>query len=235
MKKFISTYYPGLIILVIAIIAGIFTYQDYGISWDEPAQRLIGTINYNYACGKDATLLSFADKEYGAGFELPLIMLEKCLRLTDSRDIYLMRHLATHTFFLLSMFAGYILICRLFKKQSLACLGFVMLVAAPRIYAHSFYNTKDIPFLSMVLVSLAVSHLAFEQKKPGLFLLMGICLGYTTGIRIMGILPVSVIIFFLCADMVTSLYDKEEKITKPVIRAVLFKIGFLFSSHGLIS
>ena len=224
MKK-IAAYYPGILFFTFALLVGMLTYQDYGLGWDEPAQHLIGTVNYNYAFGNDNTLLTFYDKEYGAGFELPLIILEKVMHIADSRDIYLMRHLVAHIFFLLSMFVAYLFLLRLFKNQFIACIGFAMLVFSPRIYAHSFYNTKDIPFMCMVLISLLLSQVAFARKRPSFFFLVGAALGYTTGIRIMGIMPAAIILAFLLGDLVFSPeYKKKPK--KIVATLGLFIIGF---------
>ena len=225
MRKFILTYYPGIILLAMAMVIGMLTYQDYGMAWDEPAQHLIGEVNYNYAFKGDTTLLHFYDKEYGAGFELPLMMIEKGMGITDSRDIYLMRHLVTHSFFLLAMFCGYVLIYRLLKNHFLASLGFVMLVFMPRIYAHSFFNTKDIPFLSMLVVSLLVGQQAFERKRPWLYLLLGMVWGYTTGIRIMALLPMAFVLFFMGVDVVTAIY-KRERALKAIGNLAIFAVGW---------
>src|SRR6185503_8756836 len=146
MKKIPATYFPGILLLLVAIVIGLCTYQYYCISWDEPIQRGIDNVSYNYAFHGDQSLKTYIDRDLGTGFELPLIFIEKTLKLTDSRDIYLMRHLVTHLLFLVSVFCGYILSLRLFKNQAIAILGFILLAFTPRIYAHSFFNTKDIPF-----------------------------------------------------------------------------------------
>ena len=81
-----------------AAIIGILTYRDYGIAWDESAQRNIGTLCYNYVFNGDNEFLGFTDRQYGTGFELPLVIIEKLLKITDFRDVYLMRHWVTHIF-----------------------------------------------------------------------------------------------------------------------------------------
>jgi hypothetical protein len=180
------------------VITGLFTYQDYGISWDEVSQWNIGRINYEYVFYGSNELLTAKDKDYGPGYELPLYLLEKALGLSDSRDIYLMRHLVSHLFFLCSMLVGYVLIYRLFRNRLIACLGFIMLVFHPRIYAHSFFNTKDLPFLSMVFLCLAGIYVMFRKDKMIGYTLVGLLVGYACSMRIMGImLPGFVSLFFL--------------------------------------
>jgi hypothetical protein len=225
MLKHIKAYYPGILLLIVAFLISLLTYKDYGIAWDEPAQKLIGDVNYRYVFENDTTLLSFADKEYGAAFELPLIFLEKAFHLTDTREIYIARHLANHLFFLISVFFGYTLIYRLFGKQHLAVIGFIMLAFAPRIYAHSFFNTKDIPFLGAILISLTICQAAFEKLKSYLFLLLGISAGYFTGIRIMGIIPAGLMLALLVTDIVLALIRKQQ-FKKPLVHLLLFIVGF---------
>ncbi len=77
----------GLMLLTLTIIISLFTFKDYGVSWDEFAQRLTGTINYNYVFLNDNELLDFYDRDYGVAFELPLIIIEKSFNITDTRDI----------------------------------------------------------------------------------------------------------------------------------------------------
>ena len=186
--RFLSTHYLGLILFVVALIICAATYKDYGIAWDEPAQRELGNVAYDYVCHLPSTYTTFSNRQYGVGFELPLIAIERYLKLTDSRDIYLMRHCATHLLFLLSAFSGYILFFRLFKNKYLASLGFLMIAFAPGIYAHSFFNSKDLPFLSLFLITLTITQVVFERNKTLGYLILGALCGYTTSIRIMGVM-----------------------------------------------
>ena len=225
MKKKLSPYLPGILLFLLALILGLSTYKDYGMSWDEPSQRDPAVLEWNYAVHGNQELFKTSTDNHGAGFELLLLAVEKSLHLTDTRDIYLSRHIFTHIFFLLSAFAGYVLVYRLFKDKWIAGIGFIMFVFAPRIYAHSFFNSKDLPFLSMVLVTLAVSQLAFDKKKMGWFALLGIVVGYATGISIMVIMYAFLITGILCIELALS-KQKEESPRITVINLALFLLGF---------
>ena len=165
MKTLLKTYAPGLILFVISLVIGMMVYKDYGVAWDDPIQRDLGLVSYNYAFHKDQTLNTIADRDYGVAFELVLIGIERYLDLSDSRDIYLSRHLSIHVFFLLSAFMAYVLFYRLFRSNIIACLGFLALVFHPRIYAHSFFNSKDVPFLSAILIAIVFAHFAFTERR----------------------------------------------------------------------
>jgi hypothetical protein len=224
-KERLSPYLPGILLFVVFFVAGLLTYKDYGVAWDEPLQRGPGLLSYNYAFHGNQELFQKPNDNHGAGFEIPLIILEKGFHLTDKRDIFLMRHMVTHVLFLLSALALYILSLRLFKNKFLASLGFLLLACAPRLYAHSYFNSKDLPFLSMFIITLAFCRLAFNKDRPALFFILGLLCGYATSIRIMGIMLGVFILLFLLIDLVNGLMNKEKPI-KPVLNIVLFSLGF---------
>lgn len=225
MKPIITNYYPGIMLLVISMAIGIFCFKDYGVAWDEPIQREIGITSYRYIFQNDQALKATEFRDLGTGFELPLVFIEKLLNLDDSRDIYQVRHLATYLFFMVSVFCGYILALRIFKDQFIACLCFIMLAFHPRMFAHAYFNSKDIPFLSSFLIVFLVSHLAFEKNKPAWYLLLGAACGYATSIRALGILLVPCITVFFLIDFSRIQYLKGKKL--PVIRNfMLFIAGF---------
>ncbi len=221
----LTPYLPGLILFAIFLFIGFFTYQDYGICWDEVYQRAPGVLSYDYVFNGSQELFNTATDNHGAGYELLLVIFEKMMNLTDSRDIYMMRHIVTNILFLTSALAAYVLIVRLFKNRFLASIGFLMLVLAPRLYAHSFFNSKDIPFMCMITITLMYLQIAFEKNKTKLFLIAGLMAGYATSIRIMGVLLVLIVLFFLVMDLISILIRKEKAKT-PLLNILLFFVGF---------
>jgi len=227
LKDKLSPYFPGILLFFISLVVALVVYKDYGMAWDEPAQRGPGLMSFNYIFHGNPELFNTASDHHGTGFELVLIIIEKWLRLTDTRDIYLMRHLATHIFFLISALSFYVLVYKLFRSRFLACLGFAMLVLAPRIYAHSYFNSKDLPFLSMVIISLTCFQLAFRSNKKWQFFILGLLCGYATSIRIMGIMLGAFIFMFLVIDLVAGL-KKKVNAKEGIFKILLFSLGFCF-------
>lgn len=86
------------------IIIGLLTYKEIGISWDEPEQREMGLMFYNYIFNNDTGIYENYHQYYGALIEFPLVLIEKAFNLESSREIYLSRHLALHLFFIISFF-----------------------------------------------------------------------------------------------------------------------------------
>jgi len=84
------------------LLLGLSRFRDYGISWDEPGQRLTGAVAVNYMAKVlhihglmswwkqyFPPLTTYPDREYGVAFEAPAFALEKIFNLRDSRDIYI--------------------------------------------------------------------------------------------------------------------------------------------------
>ena len=82
----------------------------------------------------------------------------------DSRNYFLLRHLVTFLIFFSSTFFFYLLLKNKFKSVFYALLGTSFLIISPRIFANSFYNSKDIIFMSLFIISLFYS-LRFLKSK----------------------------------------------------------------------
>jgi hypothetical protein len=141
----------AILILAVAFAVGFFTFNDYGVGWDSNAQRLMGRVNANYVSGDSQDLLSFADRDYGPLFALALHPLE---RLRDTSRILPARALAVHLFFLACAIAFYAFLYLHYKNPWLAAAGLAMLLLTPRIYGHSFFNSKDLPALGFWMLNL---------------------------------------------------------------------------------
>jgi hypothetical protein len=201
----------GYFLVVLAM--GLFLYQDYGISLDEPAQRLIGIVNLNYvgqvfgietiignphfANFSNQTLASLEDRHYGVIFEFPAALLEIFFHTEDLRGIYLMRHLLTYFYFLLGVTSLYGLANLRFKDWRISLLACSMLILSPRIFSDAFYNDKDIVFMSVFsLASLTmIWFLMYPSWKKVIFHALTSAIAIDT--RLIGIvIPLMTIIIF---------------------------------------
>ena len=216
----------GIVVLLIMGSIGLAIYQDYGVSWDEVAQRSIGAATHDYIFYSNNYLFNFHDRDYGVAFELPLFMLENILNLKSFRNVILMRHLISHFFFITSAFCVFLLVDLLYKNKLLAVIGYLIIVLHPRLYAHSFFNTKDIPFLSIFLICYYINAIAFVRKKTYWFILLGFCTGILINLRIMGILLICCVLLMLSVD---ALMDRNKEKTDRFHTAKL-ALAFLAST-----
>ncbi len=178
-----------LLALAVLAVVGLAVLDDYGVGVDEQALRRIAQAAIAYALGDTETLRPPGpshNRYYGVVFEVPLVLVERLLGLTDSRAIYLSRHLLTHLCFLAGGGGAAWLASRLFGSRWLALLALGLFVLHPRLYAHSFFNTKDIPFLVAFLGCLALIHRAWQRGGVGAYALCGVGVGVATNLRIMG-------------------------------------------------
>ena len=179
----INRKYSIQIIFFLFLGLGLFTYKDYGVSIDEKFQRLNGFFWLEYLFNftdfqnfkslisekislikNDATLPSIEQYNfYGIFFDVPAALLEILLNIQDTNEVYNLRHLLNFLYFFLgSIFFYRILINRFNRLPSL--FGILFFILSPRIYGESFYNSKDIVFLSFLCIAIFY---CFEFYKKG--------------------------------------------------------------------
>ena len=222
----------ALVVLVLFVAAGVWVLDDYGVGVDTGFQRNIGIRNLDYLLGNlDARYPDrHLNRFYGVSFELPLVLLERMLGLDDTRDIHLMRHLVTHLFFLAGGFFCYLLAYRLFGNRLLALLAMLLFLLHPRIYAHSFFNTKETPFLSMFMICLYLTHHAFDRVTTLRFLVLGVAMGILINLRIMGLGLFFAVVAMCLLDVFQSSENTQRKHTLTNMGVfILSSVGILYA------
>ena len=179
------------------LAAGLAMVDDYGVSWDTDGQRLVVINTLNYVLHSDQTLLRTQDRFYGAALELPLLLLtEWVLGLEDPLHVYLARHVLTHLFFLIGGFCCYLLALRLSGDRLVALLVMLLFLLSPRLYAHSFFNSKDPVFASAFVMALLFASRAFDKDSLGNYRQCGMAAGLLIHLRIMGAVLFAVVLVF---------------------------------------
>ena len=220
----------GLIIGLFAVyfLVGLFTFSDYGLSWDENSQwKNNGHANYNFIFHDDEkTLLEGIDKYHGPAFELVLVFIEKAFSMQELRSIFLMRHLFTFLTFFISAIVFFFLCRKIFKKDLLALLGALMYVLSPHIYSHSFYNSKDAIFLAFIVFSL-YAMLKF-MESPGIknAFIYALLSAFTIDIRIIGVLLPLLTAFLFMFD-VFFYRDQAKRESKSFVFYFIFLIPLI--------
>jgi len=184
--------YPANATEPLFLLAGLILAGDYGIVSSEFTQRRIAQANLNYILGQADSVAQglplYSDRVYGVAFELPLLLAEQALGREDYYYIHRLRLTLTHLFFIIGGFFCYRLAYHLFHNRLIAVLALLIFLLHPRLYAHSFFNPKDLPFVSMFAIALYLLERAFRRDTPGAFLLLGLAVGLLTNLRIMGIM-----------------------------------------------
>ena len=206
---------------------GIIIFRAYGVSCDEGAQRITGILALKYAVRGDQNLLIHENRDYGPVFEMFLVGIEATLNLTGNpRVVYLMRHLFTFLLFYAALFFFYLLCKYRFQSWKIGLLGCLFLIFSPRIFADSFYNVKDIPCLSLFIISIYTLTRYLDKKTPLRAFLHALICALLIDIRIAGIVvPFLTVIFFIIDILTTKQIKKRLKETIP---------GFLIYASFLI-
>ncbi len=187
----------ALIACALFLITDLAIVDDYGVSPDTAGQRLVAINTLNYVLHGDQTLLRTHDRFYGAALELPLFLLtERVLGLEDPRHVHLARHVLTHLLFLIGGFCCYLLARRLAGDRLVALLVMLLFLLSPRLYAHSFFNSKDPVFASAFVMALLFASRAFDRDSVGTYRWCGAAAGLLVNLRIMGVVLFALVLVF---------------------------------------
>ena len=224
------------LIYFVFFIIGILSYQDFGISVDEWDLRLLGFVNLKYimeiffqnSSGKlDEILLipkisDYSFNTHGVVFALPMAFVEYFFDITDSQKYYFIRHYFNHLIFLTANFYFFLLVKEKFNNWIYGIFGALFLFLSPRFFAESFYNQKDILFLSLFTINLYYGIHFLRSPSLRNSVLFALTTALAIDIRIMGIIIVPVVVFF---TYLKYLKDKNFKIFAGIaIYLILFPL-----------
>lgn len=229
-----------LILLFFAIyfIVGVIILRDYGISFDEPTNRVNGLVSAKYLIKtfkipvtddnleKIPQLHEYIDKDYGVVFDLPLVVIEKIVKsLHIDINIYTLRHFFTFSLFFVAVVFFYLTAFLISKNQILSLIATLFLILSPRIFAESFYNSKDIGCLSFYIISIyfLIKFIKNFDFRYGFWL--SILTAMTINSRIIGlIIPIAVILIGFI-----NLYHKHLRKRVVVMVLIYLLLTVLFT------
>ena len=214
-------------------IVGVAILDDYGLSFDSIHHRQTTAANANYAMGvsEDPPGSHINDRYYGMAFQIPLLLAERALGLQDSRHIYLTRHLLTHLFFIAGGFACGMLAYRMIGNRWIALLAMLLFLLHPRLYAHSFFNSMDIPFAAMLLIALYLAHRGFRKDAIGAFLLCGVGVGIAINLRPFALMLLPLILAMRAPDLWRASGEKRKRILMTSAAFLAAALATLYIIH----
>lgn len=227
------------------MILGLFIYKDYGISWDEPVERLTGIVNLNYigdffqirwiqndpvlSANSSLQLLQYSDRYFGPAFGIVSVFLERLFRINDEQQIYFFRHLLNFVIFVAGVHALYRLATRRFASWKMGLLGAFILVLSPRLFGESFYNSKDLIFLSVFCIGLNSLVALITKPSIGRAIAHGIITALVIDTRSIGIvLPALTIFYFLYGQIIARSTIRKTLIILFVYGVILFIFVTIF-------
>ncbi|MDB4339968.1 glycosyltransferase family 39 protein [Pelagibacteraceae bacterium] len=219
MTSKIKSHFLIIIFSIIYLLIGFLTYKDYGIGIEEHFQRSSGfywlnyifqlfDINtYNITINNKIIDIKTAlpnlppveiAKNYGVLFDLPTAFIEVFFEINDSKNYFHLRHLLNYLIFYLSGIFFYKILLERISTKIIPFLGSTIYMLSPRIYGNSFFDGKDLFFLSILTITLFF-FFKFEKKKnlANLFIFALFC-AFATSSRIIGVIvPFTFIILII--------------------------------------
>jgi len=245
-KLYVSIFFGLLFVL------GLVIYQDYGVGWDEIVERMDGAVSLQYALQyfdiKSITppqeLLSqtfmgplqfevYKDKYYPVGFNLPLAIVESLFQFPNQQAVYFVRHLLTFAIFLIGVYSVFWIAKKRFSSWKIGLLAATFLIISPRMFAESFYNSKDMVLLSMFALGLATAIQFIFHNSLKSTLIHGIVCGFAMEIRLMAIaLPMMTLVIFLIYSLSNS--SSWKKVVFSISLYLLTIVLFLLLTWPLL-
>lgn len=221
--NFLQKYF-FIILFVIYFFIGISIVDNYGISIDEEFQRYSGLYWLNFVLDflpfENLKINTFEKLNkisgftlqrpedyplYGVIFDLPLAFFEVFFKIEDPKNYFLLRHTATFIIFFISSIYFYQILKVRFINKKIIFFGLLFFISSPRIFGDSFYNNKDLIFLSLVTISLYYFLNLLKNFNYKNIFLFSFFSAMTTAMRVLGIFfPVSYLFLILISKKLTK-------------------------------
>lgn len=221
---------------------GLFIFKDYGFALDEHVNRENGAVTLRYIISiieyltdtdiqwAKSALFSFhgdlgtyRDRDYGVAFDLPAMLIERIFNIDTSRNQFLLRHLLTYFVFLLGLRSFYLIIKERFSDWRVGILATAFMVCSPRIFAESFYNNKDIVFMSLFVTALYYSWRLITVPTVKNSILPSLFSALAIDVRIVAVI-IPIIVFV--ATMLTMLRNQS----RPMLQLIAFVTYLLLTA-----
>jgi hypothetical protein len=161
LKRFVP-----IVFFALFFVIGLSIFRDYGISMDEPVQYQHTLVNIKHIykhfginCPEKLqrypNINDYGHKFYGTALQFIPALVDVFYGFdAPPSTTYAVRHLFTFSLFFIALISAYRIGRRLWKDHFIwALLVVVFLILSPRIFVESFYNIKDLAFMSVLLIS----------------------------------------------------------------------------------
>lgn len=231
MRNLLKTHWPAVIFFVGYAIVCLTVIDDYGMSWDEAVQRRHGLvaldqINESLNLGwenfaPEGYTKKFPSKYYPVLFSMTGGILERFLGIEeDFVQRYRLRHFMVNILFMLGLVTFYYLLYSKFKQSWIAIFGVVLLAFHPRIFAHSFFNPKDLVLLCFFIFGTGTLYKFLQKPNAYTALFHGIICGLAINTRMPAIFIPAVTVLLLIIRFIQT-QPNQKKFTYYLFNASL--------------
>jgi len=224
--------YITFIFFCLYFFIGTTIFKDYGLSIDEPFHRTSGfywylwIVDLFFGSSSDTESLKISFNkmewsqdflagvflEYGAIFDLLAVYIETTINIKNYQDIYYLKHFLNFFIFFTSSIVFFYLIKSRFKNNLISLIGLLFYVTSPRIFAESFYNCKDIIFMSFIVFSIFFGIKILKKNKIKNIILFCFFTALATSVRSMGIFSIILVLSFIFIESIEKKSFSKNKI-----------------------
>jgi len=213
------------IFFISLFLIGIYTFPDFGIGVDEDNSRVNGFVSLKYIFEvffpdnvfkindiiNVPNINNYGQQGNGVVFDLPAAFFELIFNITNPREIYLLRHLLNFLLFFTSVFFFYKIIKNRYNSYLTGIIGAAFLVLSPRIFAQSFYNTKDIFLMSLFIINIYTAINFLEKPNIKTAIIFSLISSLVTDVRILGIfLPALIFLIYIINILRDNNFGKKK-------------------------
>lgn len=222
-NKFIRNVF--FLFFAVYVCIGFRIFSDYGVPIDEYSQMDLGRVNYERIVNGSQEIQQHFDRHYGPAFEIPLYVFSTFFGGHSPDAVMAYRHLGIFLLYAASLLFFYALLTKTCGNAVYGFLGVILLVAYPRFFAESFYNTKDMAFVAAtIFVLFATAYADIRSWKS--ILLLSVVSAFAIAVRVQGLLLLLITASVLCID-------SKNSIGRKVLGASLYIAATLLGTYGM--
>ena len=179
--------------------------KDFGVTLDDEIYYLNGLNTYNYVknfllgvTNSEINVDVYRDKlkEWPIIFEFFLVFLSEVFGIKPINKIYLFSHQINFFIFCLSLIFFYKLINKRYNNFLFSFFSIIFIILSPRIFGESFFNSRDIFFMSLFIFYIYFGYILLEKKNIKNIIIFSIFTALLLNTKILGLIPILLFLFF---------------------------------------
>jgi hypothetical protein len=224
------------ILLIVTFVISWNIIKDYGVTLDDEIYYLNAINTYNYIKNvfliinnNDLNIDFYRDKlkEWPIIFEVFLVFLCDIFNITKIENIYLMSHQLNFIVFFIGLFTFSKLIKKRFNNNYFSFISIIFYIISPRIFAESFFNSRDIFFMSLFIFWAYSAFQLLEKKNYSNIIKFSLFSALLINTKILGIIPLGI----FCICYIYNFLNTKEKFFNDRKNITLFMCMTIISIY----
>ena len=231
------------LVFFLIFLIGVILYKHYGVTLDDEIYRKNGELYYNYIkvlfssnnifdlnnleTLYSKTLAGSNIPNHPVVFELILALFIDIFNIAHTKKIYELSHFLNFFIFFLSLIFFYKFICKKFNSSLYGILAVLLIFFTPRFFAETFYNSRDIFFVSLFIFFLYAADRFLNSQNLKTTIYFSLSSALLINAKVIGIIPPIIFLFFYYFDTLSKNYQRKKD-SKFILFILPLIIFFMF-------